>query len=59
VPRAGAYVERLTSDDGRFGGSGCATLARVATEPVPCHGQPQSIWLRLPPLGAVVLAPGD
>jgi hypothetical protein len=29
----------------------------VQTESVPCHGRPQSIRLRLPPLGALILTP--
>jgi hypothetical protein len=29
----------------------------VETESVPCHGRDQSLRLRLPPLGALVLAP--
>jgi 1,4-alpha-glucan branching enzyme len=58
VPHAGTYVERLSSDEERFGGSGAVTARRIATEPLPFHGQPQSIRLRLPPLGALVLAPG-
>jgi len=57
VPAAGTYVERFSSDDRRYGGSEFATTARAATEAVPFHGQPQSVRLRLPPLGAVVLAP--
>jgi 1,4-alpha-glucan branching enzyme len=57
APRPGAYVERLSSDGARYGGSGLETPGRVATEAVPCHGQPQSVRLRLPPLGALVLAP--
>jgi len=54
---AGAYVERLCSDASGYGGSGCATLPRVVTEPVPFHGRAQSMRLRLPPLGVLVLSP--
>jgi 1,4-alpha-glucan branching enzyme len=57
MPAAGTYVERLSSDDRRYWGSEVETLARVTTEPVPAHGHPQSVRLRLPPLGLLVLAP--
>jgi 1,4-alpha-glucan branching enzyme len=57
VPEAGVWVERFCSDDARFGGSQVPTHPRVETEPVPWQGQPQSVRLVLPPLGALVLAP--
>jgi len=57
APVAGAYVELLSSDAAEFGGSGYGTYARVETEPLAWHGCGQSMRLRLPPLGAVVLAP--
>ena len=42
-----------------FGGSGYSgATPSVDTEHVPWHGHPQSISLRLPPLAALVLAPG-
>jgi 1,4-alpha-glucan branching enzyme len=58
VPTPGAYVRRLSSDDPAFGGSEFWTHERCNTEPVPWHGREQSIVLRLPPLGALILAPG-
>jgi 1,4-alpha-glucan branching enzyme len=57
APKAGAYVARLSSDDERYGGSGFATCTEVQTEPVPFHGCEQSMRLRLPPLGALILFP--
>ncbi len=57
VPEPGRYVRRLSSDEGRYGGSGFETLGVVDTEAVAFHGYPQSLRLRLPPLGALVLAP--
>jgi 1,4-alpha-glucan branching enzyme len=57
VPWGGAYRELLSSDDRRFGGSEVETPARVETEPASAHGHPHSVVLRLPPLGALVLAP--
>ncbi len=55
VPFAGRYVERLNSDDRRFGGSEFETPRELYADAVPLHGQPQSLCLRLPPLGALVL----
>jgi 1,4-alpha-glucan branching enzyme len=57
APASGRYALRLSSDDLRYGGSGFAPAAGLETEPVACHGRPQSMVLRLPPLCALVLAP--
>ena len=57
VRQASAYEQRFSSDNRRYGGSDVETPARVQTEPTPFHGFPQSVVLRLPPLGALVLAP--
>jgi 1,4-alpha-glucan branching enzyme len=57
APAGGEYVELLSSDAPEFAGSSYSTIARVATERVPWHGFPQSMRLRLPPLGALVLGP--
>jgi 1,4-alpha-glucan branching enzyme len=57
VPEAATYVEVLSTDDTRFGGSGYPTVRNAEAELVPFHGYPQSVRLNLPPLGAVVLAP--
>jgi 1,4-alpha-glucan branching enzyme len=59
APVAGVWQERFSSDDRRYGGSGFATEPRIATEPVPFHGHAQSLRLRLPPLGALVLVPAS
>jgi 1,4-alpha-glucan branching enzyme len=59
APRAGAYAERLSSDDPLYGGSEFTTLLWCDTEPVPFHGWPQSLRLRLPPLGALILSPAQ
>jgi 1,4-alpha-glucan branching enzyme len=59
APAVGNYVERLSSDAPFYGGSEFETLPRIATEPVPSHGQAQSLRLRLPPLGALVLTLAD
>ncbi len=52
VPRAGWYREVFNTDDTAFGGSG-VTNDRVKSEPVPMHGQEQSIALSLPPLSVM------
>jgi len=57
VPTAGRYIERLSSDDLRFGGSEFQTPSVVETDAAPLHGRPFSIRLRIPPLGALVLTP--
>ena len=57
APSSGTYVELLSSDDAELGGSGYRTEKRVTTEPTPWQGQAQSMRLRLPPLGVLVLAP--
>ena len=59
APRAGAYEVLLSSDDARWGGSGCAGFEEpIETEDVSCDGYRQSIELTLPPLAALVLKPG-
>ena len=57
APEPGAYVKLLSTDERRYGGSEWETPERVETEPSPSHGYPQSMVLRIPPLGAIVLAP--
>jgi 1,4-alpha-glucan branching enzyme len=57
VPIAGRYVERLSSDDLRFGGSEFETLTVVEADPVPAHNRQYSLKLRIPPLGALILTP--
>jgi 1,4-alpha-glucan branching enzyme len=57
MPDAGRYAERLSSDAALYGGSGFETLPTPETEPLPAHGFPHSLRLRLPPLAALVLRP--
>ena len=59
VPRPGRYRERLSSDRSEYAGSGFETVALAFTDSLPYHGLPQSLRLRLPPLGAVILQPSD
>jgi 1,4-alpha-glucan branching enzyme len=56
-PRMARYRELLCTDDVRFGGSEFETLAGIEAEPVPSHNRLQSLNVRLPPLGAVILKP--
>ena len=57
VPKAGYYTEVLNSDADIYGGGNVGNLGGVYTEPVPMHGHPQSISVRIPPLGMLVLRP--
>jgi 1,4-alpha-glucan branching enzyme len=58
VPRGGAWRVCLNSDAAAYGGSNAGEgPAPVIAEAVPMHGQPHSIALSLPPLGALVLTP--
>jgi 1,4-alpha-glucan branching enzyme len=55
VPRAGFWREVLNTDALEYGGSGHGNFGGLSTEPVPCHGRPQSLNLVLPPLSVVAL----
>jgi 1,4-alpha-glucan branching enzyme len=57
VPRGGWWRECLNSDAPLYGGSGQGNLGGVEAAPVPAHGRYHSLMLRLPPLGALYLAP--
>jgi 1,4-alpha-glucan branching enzyme len=56
VPRAGSWAELLNSDATYYGGSGVGNLGRVESSTVAAHGFEQSVMLRLPPLGALLLS---
>jgi 1,4-alpha-glucan branching enzyme len=53
VPYLGTWQEALNSDAEIYGGSGVGNFGEVETTPVPWHGQPRSLKLTLPPLGAL------
>ncbi len=55
VPEMGTWQEILNSDAEVYGGSGVGNYGEVETTPVPWHGQPRSLKLSLPPLGAIFL----
>ena len=57
LPSGGDWIELLNTDADAYHGSGVGNLGRVTAEPVPWHGRAHSAVVRLPPLGAVLLAP--
>ncbi len=58
LPSSGEWTEVCNSDAAEFGGSGVGNLGSFKSEPVPSHGREQSAAITLPPLGALLLAPG-
>ncbi|MFD7137531.1 1,4-alpha-glucan branching enzyme [Streptomyces sp. NPDC059894] len=52
-----AWLEVLTTDSERYGGSGVAHPDPIKPEPQGAHGRPASIRLTLPPLATVWLRP--
>ncbi|HTX34905.1 MAG TPA: 1,4-alpha-glucan branching protein GlgB [Bryobacteraceae bacterium] len=57
APQAGYWEECLNSDAPLYGGSGQGNIGGVEAAPLPLHGQPFSLSLTLPPLGALLLRP--
>jgi len=57
LPSAGAWDEVLNTDADLYDGLGVGNLGRVQAEQVEHHGQPASVVLVLPPLGALWLRP--
>ena len=55
VPAKARYEEVFNTDDIAWGGSGVVNGAPIVTEAIPSHGWEQSISVRIPPLGAVIL----
>jgi 1,4-alpha-glucan branching enzyme len=56
VPVDTKWLEILNSDATQYGGSGQGNFGGVAANPVPFHGEEQSINALLPPLGVVMFA---
>ena len=56
VPEDIRWKEILNSDATQYGGSGIGNLGGVESNPVPYHGENQSINIILPPLGIVMFA---
>ncbi|MGE5134942.1 MAG: 1,4-alpha-glucan branching protein GlgB [Gemmatimonadota bacterium] len=59
LPRAGAWRELVNTDAAEYGGSGAGNLGRVEAVPEPCHGEPASAVLTVPPLGVLWLVPEE
>lgn len=57
LPWAGDWAELVNTDAVEFGGSGVGNFGAVTAESTPWHGQPASVELTLPPLGALYLTP--
>ena len=55
VPEAGFYREMLNSDAGFYGGGDIGNDGGAHSDDIAMHGLPQSISLRLPPLGILIL----
>ena len=55
VPPKARYEELFNTDDAAWGGSGVVNAAPVPAEAIPSHGKEQSVSIRIPPLGAVIL----
>src|SRR5580704_11471382 len=57
VPTAGYYREILNSDSAYYEGSDAGNSGGVRAEPIPWHGRPWSIKMKVPPLAAVYFKP--
>ncbi len=57
VPQSGRYYEIFNSDSEFYGGGNKGNGSGLNTLGVPLHGQPDSLSVTLPPLGAFVLVP--
>jgi 1,4-alpha-glucan branching enzyme len=57
VPQSGGYYEAFNSDSEFYGGSNVGNGCNLHTLGAPLHGQPDSLSVTLPPLGAFVLVP--
>jgi len=53
VPAAGAYDEVFNTDAECFGGGNVRNDGGMYSQPVECHGRPNSIVVTLPPLAVV------
>jgi 1,4-alpha-glucan branching enzyme len=57
LPHGGDWIEVLNTDSPDYGGSGVGNLGRVSAQDQAWAGRSHSVELRVPPLGAVILAP--
>ena len=58
VPQGGFWREVLNSDSGYYGGGGLGNRGGAHAEPIPAHGEEQSLSLLLPPLATVLFRAG-
>ena len=54
VPVAGRWIERINSDAADYAGQGRGNLGGVRSEVFECHGRPNSMEIRLPPLSTLI-----
>ena len=59
VPAAGYWQEILNTDAREYGGYGLGNLGGLDSDPVPFHGQDNSLNLALPPLSLLVFKKTD
>ncbi|MBA3369297.1 MAG: 1,4-alpha-glucan branching protein GlgB [Geodermatophilaceae bacterium] len=59
LPRNGSWVELVNTDADSYGGSGVGNLGRVQADGDARHGQPYSVTVSIPPLGALWLVPEE
>ncbi len=60
VPASGVYREIINTDASCYGGSGVGNAGAVTSDAISWMGRPYSLSLKLPPLGALILAsPND
>jgi 1,4-alpha-glucan branching enzyme len=57
VPLEGSWKEILNSDAPLYGGSGQGNFGGLSAIPLPIHGRPYTLNMRLPPLGVVAFRP--
>jgi 1,4-alpha-glucan branching enzyme len=57
VPLEGSWKEILNSDAPLYGGSGQGNFGSLSTIPLPIHGRPFTLNMRLPPLGVIAFQP--
>ena len=55
VPQGGLWREVLNSDASIYWGSGVGNCGQVQSEQIWAHGREHSLWLKLPPLGVLLL----
>ncbi len=55
IPAPGIWKEIFTSDEKEFGGTGIANVGDIKSEDVPWNGRENSVVLRIPALGGIVL----